>query len=171
MKVGHVGLAVRDLDAAVGFYTRVVGLRLTERFTYPATGAGHGTSVTAGAFVRCDANHHCVSLFSLKDPSPDDPTARYGLHHIAFELGTPADLLAKHREVQELGVPIASARKGGPGNQPRFYIHDPDGNLIEFYWGIDQIGWQGSARAYPPIQEIVLEDFDFDAYLAARDGA
>jgi catechol-2,3-dioxygenase len=72
--------------------------------------------------------------------------------------------------VRQRGVPIASARKGGPGNQPRFYIHDPDGNQVEFYWGIDQIGWQGKPRPYPPIQEIALEEFDFDAYIAERDG-
>ena len=38
-------------------------------------------------------------------------------------------------------VPIVNCRKGGPGNQPRFYARDPDGHLLEFYWGIDEIGW------------------------------
>ena len=167
-RIGHIGLAVSDLDAAVRFYTEVVGLALTERFTYPDAEVGHGSRVAAGAFVRCDANHHCISLFSLKRLDEAAAAGAYGLHHLAFEMRTPAELLAKHRELRGLGVEIVGARKGGPGNQPRFYAHDPDGNLLEFYWSIDQIGWQGTPRAYPPIEEIDLEAFDFDAYLAER---
>jgi catechol 2,3-dioxygenase len=60
------------------------------------------------------------------------------------------------------------ARIGGPGNQPRFYTRDPDGNLLEFYWGIDQIGWDGVPRPYPPITEIDLEKFDFQAFDRTR---
>ena len=48
---------------------------------------------------------------------------------------------------------------------------DPDANLVEFYWGIDQIGWDSRPRAYVPIQEIDLEAFDFDAYVAEREAA
>jgi catechol-2,3-dioxygenase len=91
------------------------------------------------------------------------------LHHIAFELPTPDALLALYRQLKEVGVPIVSARKGGPGNQPRFYVHDPDRNLLEFYWGIDMIGWDGRARPYDPIEEINLEDFDFESYVARRE--
>jgi catechol 2,3-dioxygenase len=168
-RIGHVGLAVRDLDAAVRFYTETIGLELTERFSYDEQ-VGHGGAVSAGAFVRCDANHHCISLFALREAG-EEPAAPYGLHHLAFELASPHELLAKYHELRALGVRIVSARKGGPGNQPRFYIHDPDGNLLEFYWGLDQVGWQGKARPYPPIEEIDLDGFDFDAYLAERRAA
>jgi catechol 2,3-dioxygenase len=79
------------------------------------------------------------------------------------------DLVALYRRFEERGVPIVNARKGGPGNQPRFYGRDPDGNLLEFYWGIDQIGWDGVARAYPPIEEIELEKFDFEMFEEDRE--
>jgi len=71
------------------------------------------------------------------------------------------------------GVEIVNCRKGGPGNQPRFYARDPDGNLLEFYWGIDHVGWDGASRPYDPIEEINILDFDFDRYLETRekDGA
>ena len=95
----------------------------------------------------------------------------FELHHLAFELRTPDELLGKYRELKAGGVPIVNARKGGPGNQPRFYARDPDGNLLEFYWGIDEIGWDGIPRAYAPIQEIDLEHFDFEAYAVERDQA
>jgi catechol 2,3-dioxygenase-like lactoylglutathione lyase family enzyme len=165
-------VAVRDLDRTVDFYRRYVGLRLTERFDYPDDEVGHGVHVTAGAFVRCGADHHCISFFTLRDGhEPNAEGQAYGLHHIAFEMRTPAELLAMYRRFKQASIPIVNARRGGPGNQPRFYARDPDGNLLEFYWGIDQIGWDGRPREYPPIEEIDLESFDFAAFDAARDEA
>ena len=174
-KMSHIGLTVRDLDRSVAFYTGVLGLRLTERFEYPPDDVGHGVAVAAGAFVRCDSTHHQLSLFQLKDglvPDGQDVTApMLGLHHLAFEMATPAELLDKFRELRERGVPVVNCRKGGPGNQPRFYARDPDGYLLEFFWGIDEIGWDGLPREYEPIQEIDLEAFDFEGFVAQREEA
>lgn len=169
-RIGHIGLAVRDIDASVRFYTEMLGLRLTEDFTYPEDEVGHGTTVSAGAFVRCDSTHHCISIFELKG-SPEDHETKspYGLHHLAFEMDSAQDLLALYRRFKQEGVPIINARRGGPGNQPRFYARDPDGNQLEFYWGIDEIGWSGIPRVYPDIEEIDLESFDFEAFVAQRE--
>jgi catechol 2,3-dioxygenase-like lactoylglutathione lyase family enzyme len=171
-RIGHIGIAVRDLDATVEFYRRHIGLRLTERFEYPADDVGHGVAVTAGAFMRSGNDHHCISFFAVRNASgakAEDGSNPYGLHHIAFEMGTPLDLLAKYREFRAAGLPIINARSGGPGNQPRFYATDPDGNLLEFFWGIDQIGWDNRPRDYPEIEEIDLEKFDFDAFVRRRE--
>ena len=65
-RMGHIGITVADLDRSVDFYTRQLGLRLTERFLYPEDEVGHGVAVAAGAFVRCDATHHCISIFQPK---------------------------------------------------------------------------------------------------------
>ena len=172
VKLGHVGISVANLDDAVEFYTNSLGLRLTERFTYPEEKVGHGVAVRAGAFVRCDATHHCISIFQLTDPDlSKSEKLRLGLHHLAFEFASPQDLVAKHNELKEKGVTIVNCRIGGPGNQPRFYARDMDGNLLEFYWGIDEIGWDGLPRVYPPIQEIDLNAFDFEAYEQEREAA
>ena len=171
-RIGHVGITVGDLDRTVDFYCRFLGLRLTERFEYGESEVGHGTDVIAGAFVRCDSTHHCISFFALRDGGkPSEGHRSLGLHHLAFEMRTPEDLLAKYRLLRSAGVRIVNARKGGPGNQPRFYALDPDGNLLEFYWGIDSIGWDGRPREYGPIEEIDLERFDFEAYEQQRDAA
>jgi len=172
VRIGHIGIVVADLDRAVRFYTEVVGLRLTERFEYPQDVVGHGVTVAAGAFVRCDSTHHCISIFTLRsdlEHAEHAPGLAPGLHHIAFELPTPEDLLAKLRSVDARGIEIVNSRRGGPGNQPRFYIHDPDGNLVEFYWGIDEVGWDGRARPYAPIEEIDLERFDFARFVRERE--
>jgi catechol 2,3-dioxygenase len=172
-RLGHIGLTVRDIDRSVAFYTRFLGMRLTERFEYPKEKIGHGVAVAAGAFIRCDVTHHELSIFRLRDDIELDEAEagryRLGLHHIAFELASPEDLLGLFRNMRDAGVEIVNCRKGGPGNQPRFYARDPDGNLLEFYWGIDKIGWQGRPRPYDPIEEIDLTAFDFEAYVAKRE--
>ncbi len=171
-RLGHVGIAVADIDRSVDFYTGVLGMRLTEMFRYGADEVGHGVAVLAGAFVRGDADtiHHRLSIFTLRNPNAQQPHAQaLGLHHIAFEMDSSGDLVELYRRFKEREVPIINARIGGPGNQPRFYGLDPDGNLLEFYWNIDQVGWDGIPRAYPSIQEIELEDFDFDAYEVERE--
>ena len=177
-KIGHVGLTVRDIDRTIDFYSKYLGMRLTEKFEYEEVRLGHGVAVQAGAFIRCDTTHHELSVFKMRKEilpadAPDAPRFGFGLHHIAFELSSPDDLKGLYVRMRDDGVEIVNCRKGGPGNQPRFYARDPDGNLLEFYWGIDHVGWDGASRPYDPIQEIDILDFDFDRYVETRekDGA
>lgn len=173
-KLGHVGLTVRDIDRTIEFYSRYLGMRLTEKFEYPEEKIGHGVAVAAGAFIRCDTTHHEMSIFRMRkdilgDDAPDAPRYGFGLHHIAFELASPEDLKALYVSMRDGGVEIVNSRKGGPGNQPRFYARDPDGNLLEFYWGIDKIGWEGAPRGYDPIEEIDILNFDFEGWNDQRE--
>lgn len=169
-RLGHVGIAVRDIDRSVAFYTNVLGMKLTELFRYGDDEVGHGVAVLAGAFVRGgqDTVHHCLSIFTLRRAVEPPQEHHFGLHHIAFEMDSPEDLVALRQKFDDVDAPVINSRIGGPGNQPRFYGLDPDGNVLEFYWNIDRIGWDGIPRAYPPIQEIELADFDFEAYEVKR---
>ena len=54
-KIGHVVLNVSDLEAAVRFYTEVLGLQVSDR--YPASMVPGGM-----VFMRCDTDHHGVAL-------------------------------------------------------------------------------------------------------------
>lgn len=170
-RLGHVGIAVADLDRSVEFYTDVLGMNLTEMFRYGENEVGHGVAVLAGAFVRGskDTVHHRLSIFTLRDTAEKVPGAMaLGLHHIAFEFDTREDLLMLYKRFKDDQIPIVNARIGGPGNHTRFYGLDPDGNILEFYWNIDQVGWDGKPHIYPPIQEVELDDFDFDEYERLR---
>jgi catechol-2,3-dioxygenase len=150
----------------VDFYRTVLGMEVSDRMAYPEGGA-----LAEGAWLRCSGDHHVLALFRYaRPPATDAPDGAPGLHHVAFELGSFEELRRAARFVREVHGPLQAVRQGGPGCQLRIYFRDPEGNLVELYWMLDQIGWDGRSRPYPPIEEIDLETFDVEAFLAWKAG-
>lgn len=164
-RLGHVALAVRDLARAERFYCDVLGLEVSDRLTYP-----EGAPISAGVWLRCGPDHHCVALFAPAATGDAADGGPHGLHHLAFEVARYEDVLRAHRELTALGM-WHEARIGGPGWQVRVYVRDPDAHLVELYWDMDVVGWDGRARPYAPIEVIDLDAFDVDAYLARKAAA
>jgi catechol 2,3-dioxygenase len=164
-RLGHVGLVVRDMERMVEFYRSVLGLEVSDRLDYP-----EGAAVVAGTWLRCGTDHHVLALFALRDPPAGEPSGGSGLHHLALELGTFEELRGAARSLRERGVPVDAVRQGGPGCQLRVYLRDPEGNLVELYWALDQIGWDGRSRPYPPIEDVDLEALDVEAFAAWKAG-
>ena len=129
-----------------------------------------GSPLVEGAWLRCGSDHHCLALFGLRQPAATTSGLPVGLHHVAFEVGSFDDLLAAHRGLGARQLPV-EARIGGPGWQVRVYFRDPDGNLVELYWDMDRIGWDGRSRPYVPIEVIDLESFDLASYRAVKERA
>lgn len=162
-RLAHLGIAVPDLELAADFYVRVLGMQVSDRLSYPPS-----SPFEQAIWLRCNTDHHCMSLFKLRDSADCEDGPRIGLHHIAFELATFDELLAAYRTVKREGIPLVDARWGGPGNQPRVYVRDPAGNIVELYWDLDQIGWDGASRPFPPIVSIDLEEFDVEGHRAYK---
>jgi catechol-2,3-dioxygenase len=165
--IGHVGLLARDLEGVVAFYERVLGLQVSDRMPFP-----DDSPFYEGVWLRCNTVHHVLSVFGLRDPSWDGPStaraARPGLHHLGFELATFDDLKRAARYVREHQIPLQGMRTGGPGMQLRLYIWDPEDNIVELYWAMDQVGWDGRARPYSPVTNIDIESIDVDAWLEMK---
>jgi catechol 2,3-dioxygenase len=164
-RIGHIGLVARDLDRMVDFYCDVLGFKLSDRHVFPET-----SPYREGAWLRCGTDHHAMSIFDRRTP-PEEPSTKghaAALHHFAFEMPSFEALKHAARLVRELGLPLQGQRTGGPGNQLRLYFWDPEDNIIELYWELDQVGWDGRTREYPPIADIDIETFDVDAWLEAK---
>jgi catechol 2,3-dioxygenase len=164
LRLGHVGIAVRDIDRMVEFYRTVLDLRVSDRMAYP-----DGAPQTEGVWLRCNSDHHVLALFQMP-AAADAAPGPYGLHHVAFELGSFEELRRAARSVAERHGPLRAVRRGGPGCQLRIYFPDPEGNLVELYWALDQVSWDGPSRPYPPIEEVDLETFDVEAFVAWKAG-
>jgi catechol-2,3-dioxygenase len=165
-RIAHVGLTTANLERFVAFYEEALGFQVSDRMPF-----ADESPYYEGVWMRCNADHHVVSVFGLRDAtqtSDDRQAPRPGLHHVAYEMSSFEDLKRAARYVREHDVPLQGMRTGGPGCQLRLYLFDPDGNIIELYWGLDQIGWDGKARPFPEVSEVDLETLDLDAWLEAK---
>ena len=133
-KIGHVVLNVTDLEAAVRFYTEVLGLRISDR--YPDTMVPGGM-----VFLRCNTDHHGVALVGGAGALD-----RSMLNHFAFEVGSPDEVFRARDWLRARGVPIVFVGRRRAGCQLAVEFQDPDGNNLEIYWGLDQVGTDGRAR-------------------------
>jgi catechol 2,3-dioxygenase-like lactoylglutathione lyase family enzyme len=133
-KIGHVVLNVSDLDASVRFYTEVLGLQVSDR--YPDSMVPGGM-----VFMRCNTDHHGVALVG-----GGHTLERSSLNHFAFEFGSLDEVFRARAWLQQHGVPIVFEGRRRAGCQIAVEFRDPDGNNLEIYWGLDQIGTDGRAR-------------------------
>jgi catechol 2,3-dioxygenase-like lactoylglutathione lyase family enzyme len=133
-KIGHVVLNVSDLEAAVRFYTEVLGLRVSDR--YPDSMVPGGM-----VFLRCNTDHHGVALVGGASK-----LERSSLNHFAFEVGSLDEVFRARSWLQRHGVSIVFEGRRRAGCQVAVEFRDPDGNNLEIYWGLDQVGPDGRAR-------------------------
>ena len=133
-KLGHVVLNVTDLEKSVRFYTEVLGLAVSDR--YPDSMVPGGM-----IFLRCNTDHHGVALVGRREKSE-----RSTLNPFAFEVGSLDEVFRAHAWLSERGVPIVFEGRRRAGCQIAVEFTDPDGNNLEIYWNIDQIGIEGHVR-------------------------
>jgi catechol 2,3-dioxygenase len=146
-KIGHVVLNVTDLEASVRFYTEFLGLQVSDR--YPPSMVPGGM-----VFLRCNTDHHGVALVGGATRGE-----RSSLNHFAFEVGALEEVFRARTWLRERGVPIHFEGRRRAGCQIAVEFTDPDGNNLEIYWNIDQIGTDGSVRpASEWRQALTLED-------------
>lgn len=105
-----MSINVHDAEAAISFYTDVLGL--TVRDDRPDFSFG-------GAWLDLGAQQ----VHLLEVPVPDDRG-----QHFAIEV---ADLDAAVAEIRSKGVTIGDPAPVGPNRQA--FLHDPSGNMIELH--------------------------------------
>ena len=136
-KIGHVVLNCRDLEASVRFYTHVLGFKISDIY---------GDEMIPGGmvFMRFTADHHGVALIgSLPESSPN-----IELHHMAFAVSTLDEVFRAREHLERHNIPIIVEGRRRAGVQIAVEFADPDGHMLEIYWGLDQVGSDGITR--PP---------------------
>lgn len=121
LRLAHAMIQVRDLEAAIAFYVRVLGLRLAERHSYDGASLAYLQAPGGGSEVELLCEH----------PWRHADTPERGRSHVAF---TVPDILAEHARIAALGVPLGSVTDyvaNGCLQTRFFYLYDPQGNEIE----------------------------------------
>jgi methylmalonyl-CoA/ethylmalonyl-CoA epimerase len=126
VNLDHVGIAVRDLDAALASYKERYGVEPLHRETVPAQGVEEAMLPVGGSFIQL-----------LAPLSPDTTVARFierngeGMHHVAFAV---ADIDAALEHLASEGATLIDpVAKPGSRNSRIAFVHPKDlaGTLIE----------------------------------------
>ncbi|HWW58375.1 MAG TPA: VOC family protein [Sphingopyxis sp.] len=123
-ELGHTGLHVEDLDTMRDFYSRVLGLTVTDEA--PELGATFLSS-------RPDVEHHEIVLAKGRDA----PRGVKLINQISWRVADLPSLQSLYRAILGYGSPIRMVITHG--NAIGVYFSDPEGNPNEIYWqtGID----------------------------------
>jgi len=118
-KIGHAHLKVRDLARSVAFYTRFLGMRVTEKVDE------RYVFLTGGHF------HHEIALQQVGAMAPSPPENGTGLYHVAFEVPDKRSFVLAYRHLTQAGIVVSTVNHYISW---AMYFDDPDGNGLEIYW-------------------------------------
>lgn len=136
--VDHVGIAVGDLDAAVGRYRRTLGIEPTHRERVVDQGVDE---------VLFEVGDSAIQLLGAL--GPDTPVGAFlakrgpGIHHVAYRVGDVAAALGRLRGE---GVRLVDEvpRRGSRGTTIAFvHPQDMEGVLIELVEARERPGTTG----------------------------
>lgn len=146
-RLGHVGIFVSDVEKSKKFYTEILGFKVSD------------INEQGIVFLRCSTDHHDTVLVPLpKESQGSDQAKRREIQQISYEVDRIEDLREALKFLKEKGVTIVSGlHQRGPGNDKTIDFFDPDGNNIQLYSEMDQIGWDGVSR---PKERWVRKELD-----------
>lgn len=123
-RIDHIGIACRDLDAAVSFYESAFGLTVVSRETNTEQGVHEAMLMVADAPAG-------MSYVQLLEPlGPDTPVGRFierrgeGIHHVGYGV---ADIEATLAKIGAVGVRLIDARpRHGSMGASIAFLHPAD---------------------------------------------
>ena len=117
--IDHVAVNVRDIDKAVEFYTKVIGLKITER-----------EPSKPGIEYFLDCGPSLIGIIQAKDLNKVHAFEDEGLgaNHFSFRLHSDDfDPMIKRLEDNSVRIEFAKKRE----KSWSLYFYDPDGNKLE----------------------------------------
>lgn len=118
-RLGHVLLFTPDLRRQIDFYTRALGLKLSDR------------CASIIAFLRCSTDHHNLALLTSTAP---------GFHHGSYEVGSVDEIALGAEHLHARGYsPGWGLGRHVIGSNFFYYARDPWGSWAEYYHDLDYI--------------------------------
>jgi catechol 2,3-dioxygenase-like lactoylglutathione lyase family enzyme len=157
-RLGHLGLNLERLDEALTFYTDVLGFRVTDELNVLEKVPDDAREIVQQIltdprliFTTHGSDHHALVLAHKtfgtlwgNDRKVQDIT----FSQLTFQVGSLQEVIDAEAYLRERGVEIGHYGRDMPGSNWEIYAYDPDDNMIELYYGIEQIGWQRKSKPY-----------------------
>jgi len=146
-KIGHIGLYCRDLPGMLDFYTRILGFKLSD------------VNEKGMSFLRFGDDHHSFVLAAMSDGEKRKGVGATLIQQIAMEVESLDTLKSIRRHLVSLGVNVRGKIKHeGPGGNYTFELDDPEGNRLQFFSDMDQIGTDGKSRPKEQWRRFEVDD-------------
>ena len=138
VKHGPIGLFVANMSASLDFYCGLLGFIITEKVDY----RGHDC-----VFLRTNTEHHALALYPIalrQELGLSEHTTCAG---IGMQVANYQQLRDAREFLAENGLRIGEMPPElTPGMDYNFLAFDKDGHALQFYYSMEQIGWDGRPR-------------------------
>ena len=123
-RTGHLVLKVKNLERSKKFFTEVLGL--------PVVGEAPNGMLFFSPDVK--ENHHLLAIRQAEEGARMPDPEQVGMEHVAYELGSFAELQEAYRIFKENNVKFRHVVFHGITKS--IYFYDPDGNMLEVYCNV-----------------------------------
>ena len=143
-RLNHAVLYVNGLERSVDFYRTTLGFEV--RLEIPGRAAFLGAPGSA--------NDHDLGLFEIGTGQAPDRPAHPGLYHLAWEVGTLADLAETRDRLRAAGALVGESDHRVSKS---LYAKDPSGIEFEVMWRVPAEDWEQETREGAMIAPLDLE--------------
>lgn len=138
VKHGPIGLFVANLTASLDFYCGMLGFIITETVDYK----GH-----ACVYLRNNTEHHALALYPIELRDALGLSAHTTCAGVGLQVANYRQLRDAREFLEEKGLRIGEMPPElTPGMDYSFLAFDKDGHALQFYYNMEQIGWDGRPR-------------------------
>jgi len=150
-RLGHIGLFTRDMPPSLRFYHELLGFQISDVLDFAANPDAPDTvkrlNQTEGYFMRHGTDHHSFVLFP-QQVFEAMGRARDGvsINQMTWQVGSLKEVVDAWSWLEAQGIERSRTGRDVPGSNWHAYCFDPDGRVLELYYGIEQIGWDGRSK-------------------------
>jgi catechol-2,3-dioxygenase len=153
-RLGHFALWHTDLDAARHLYVDVLGFRHTDQVIREGK--------PAAVFTSHGTDHHSLAAIHAST-AEGVRKAHYEngvfVNQISFQVAALEEVVHARDYFSERQVYISRLGRDFPGSNWALYVLDPDGHRVEFYYGMEQIGWDRRSKPNAAYVQAVRNGF------------
>jgi catechol 2,3-dioxygenase-like lactoylglutathione lyase family enzyme len=164
-RLGHFGYNATRTADCMRFYTDLLGFRISDQ-----------RPGQVGGFLRYGSDHHALVVgerAAAEERARNSNQAHHfraenDINQITWQVQSLREVTEATAYFRSLEMDIRNeGRAGGPGSNFHLYVYDPDEQVTELYYGIEQIGWDGHSK--PPEMRHGMLEASSDPHLSEYD--